>query len=116
MQILVFSSNLLGIHKGEIPEKAMKYGAIYYNPKGFQGKTYAIPSFDRTFNRLSLDEIKKNINEFLDFALLHHRLTYFVTNIGGGDRGYPAKLIAPFFRDAVNRSNIYLPESFYNHL
>ena len=39
-------------------------------------------------------------------------LTFLVTPIGCGIAGYTAQEIAPFFADAKDLTNVYLPESF----
>ena len=45
-------------------------------------------------------------------ARQHQELTFLVTPIGCGIAGYTAQEIAPFFADAKDLTNVYLPESF----
>ncbi len=107
-EIFVFGSNPSGYHVGGAAKTAVKkFGAIYGQSEGLQGRSYAIPSLlpEATM-------IKPYVEEFIRFAKKHHELVFLVTSIGCGNAGFSAYEIAPFFADALNLSNVCLPESF----
>ena len=106
-EIFVFGSNLEGFHTSGAARAAIKWGAIMGKGTGKYGNTYAIPT---TFQTAT--EIKPYVSEFIQFAESHPEYTFLVTEIGCGHAGYEPKDIAPFFREAVNLKNIYLPYRF----
>lgn len=59
-----------------------------------------------------VDEIKPYVDKFIEFAKSNPKLTFLVTRVGCGIAGFHDKEIAPLFSEAVNISNIFLPESF----
>lgn len=96
--IFVFGSNLAGRHgAGAAKHARLWYGAVYGNGKGFQGRSYAIPTKDENLKTLPLDSIENYVKEFLVFAKLNPNLKFGVTAIGCGLAGYIPKNIAPFF-------------------
>ena len=100
-EILVFGSNLAGIHGAGAALHARKhYGAILGKGIGLQGSSYAIPTKDEHIKTLPLERIKPHVDEFLRFADEHHEMVFNVTRIGCGLAGYKDKDIAPMFRDA----------------
>jgi hypothetical protein len=112
-EIFVFGSNLAGHHGGGAAHLAMNWGAIWGQGIGLQGQTYAIPTmFD------SVDEIKPYVDEFLNFARLHPKLKFLVTEIGCGIAGWTVEEMAPLFSSVIseNIENVYLPESFWQNL
>lgn len=116
-EIFVFGSNEGGRHGRGAAKAALGFGAIYGQAEGLQGKTYAIPTVDRTVTRtLAINEIKPYVDRFIIFAKEHPDLTFLVTEIGCGLAGLKPKQVAPLFKDAVEVSNIYLPERFWHKL
>ncbi|MDR1809150.1 MAG: hypothetical protein LBR34_01935 [Prevotella sp.] len=108
-EIFVFGSNLSGFHGGGAAALAMKWGAIWGQGNGLQGKTYAIPTMFA-----AAEEIKPYVDEFLSFAETHPELKFLVTEIGCGIAGFTPEEIAPLFKRAIDEDieNVYLPESF----
>lgn len=116
-EIFVFGSNLAGIHGAGAAKFARKFGAKNGNPKGIQGRAYAIPTKDKEIlNKLPLYEIREYVNEFVVFAKLHDNLNFLVTEIGCGLAGYKVKDIAPLFVTASDVRNIYLPVEFAKYI
>lgn len=116
-QIFVFGSNLSGIHGAGAAKTALSFGAELGKGTGIQGNTYAIPTKDATvYNTLSIDEIKNYVDDFISFAISHSEYTFLVTEIGCGLAGLTHRQIAPLFKDAIEVSNIHLPEPFWNIL
>lgn len=114
-KIFVFGSNLAGIHGAGSAKYAHKYyGAIMGKGIGFQGNSYAIPTKDKKLKTLSLIEIKKYVDKFLDFAKIHKEMQFDVVAIGCGLAGYEAKDIAYMFKSSSD--NINLPKQFKDEL
>lgn len=106
-QIFVFGSNCFGHHAGGAARFALDhFGAIWGNGEGLQGWSYAIPTME------GLDSTRQAVERFIAYAQQHPELTFLVTPIGCGIAGYTADEIAPFFANAKELPNVYLPESF----
>lgn len=109
-EIFVFGSNLAGMHGGGAAYVAMEYfGAIRGQGVGLQGQCYAIPTMQG-----GVETIKPYVDEFICFAKAHPEYTFYVTRIGCGIAGFSDEHIAPLFRDALDITNILLPEDFVN--
>lgn len=99
--IFVFGSNLAGRHGAGAARYALENeGAIYGKGVGLQGNSYAIPTKDANIKTLPLYEIKKYVDEFLEFAYNHTELKFKVTQVGCGLAGYKAEQVAPMFEKA----------------
>lgn len=107
-EIFVFGSNVQGFHGGGAAHLAYnKFGAVWGQGVGLQGKSYAIPTMSG-----GVDAVKPYVDEFVVFAEQHPEFKFLVTRIGCGIAGFKDKQIAPLFSKAVNLSNVYLPRSF----
>ena len=115
-QIFVFGSNALGYHTGGASGTARKkFGAVWGQPEGLQGQSYAIPvDYGKSIRKDA--EVKNAINRFISFAEKHTELFFFVTRIGCGMGGYRDEEMAQFFREALNLKNVCLPKSFVDAL
>ena len=104
-EIFVFGSNLAGAHGGGAAAIAWrKFGAVWGEGVGLQGKTYAIPTMQG-----GVETIKPYVDEFIAFAKSKPELTFLVTRIGCGIAGFRDEEIAPLFAEAHNVPNIVLP-------
>lgn len=113
-ECFVFGSNLSGRHGKGAAKTAMKWGAVYGQAEGVQGKTYGIPTVNASIsNKIPVTKIKGYVDNFIEFAKSHPDTTFLVTEIGCGLAGYKVKDIAPLFKDAVDVENIYLPKKFW---
>ena len=102
-EIFVFGSNLEGRHVGGAARIAYdKFGAIWGQGIGLQGKSYAIPTMHGP-----ISTIKPYVDEFIEFAKMHSSL---LTRIGCGIAGFRDEEVAPLFIEALNVQNIYLPK------
>ena len=111
-QIFVFGSNESGHHDGGAAKLALeKFGAVYGQGRGLQGRSYAIPTMSG-----SLENIAREVDEFLQFADCHPEMKFLVTRIGCGIAGWSAEEIAPLFARGYNLPNIYLPAEFWKVL
>lgn len=116
-EVFVFGSNESGRHGKGAAKTAMKWGAKYGQAEGLQGKTYGIPTVNASIsNKLSLNKIKKYVDNFINFAKSTPNKIYLVTEIGCGLAGWAAKDIAPLFKEATNIPNIHLPKKFWRIL
>lgn len=107
-QIFVFGSNDMGHHDGGAARIALeKFGAVYGQGRGLQGRSYAIPTMAG-----SLDAIARGVDEFIMFADSHPDMTFLVTRIGCGVAGWRDENIAPLFARAYSLPNVYLPAEF----
>lgn len=99
--IFVFGSNLAGRHGKGAAWHAMQHcGAIYGQGRGLQGHSYAIPTKDECLKTRSLEQIKEDIDVFLEFARSNFEMKFQVTRIGCGLAGYKDYQIAPMFINA----------------
>lgn len=107
-EIFVFGSNLQGMHGGGAARIAHeKFGAVWGQGVGLQGKSYAIPTMQG-----GVETIKPYVDEFIEFSKEHPELTFYVTRIGCGIAGFSDEEIAPLFREAIELPNVRLPKSF----
>lgn len=112
-ELFVFGSNLSGRHGDGAAKIAMKFGAMYGNGNGLQGKTYAIPTKSKEIKTLSLTEIEQHVKQFILFAEENPNKKFLVTAIGCGLAGYVAEDIAPFFKRTIILENVCLPFTFW---
>lgn len=116
-QIFVFGSNEGGRHGKGAAKQALGWGAKWGQAEGIQGRTYGIPTKDRTVRRvLSINEIKPYVDRFIQFAKEHSELEFLVTEIGCGLSRMKPKEIAPLFKNAMTLENVRLPERFIRKL
>lgn len=111
-QIFVFGSNEMGRHNGGAARIALeKFGAIYGQGRGLQGRSYAIPTMTD-----SLAAIAREVDDFIMFADSHPNMTFLVTRIGCGIAGWRDEDVAPLFARAYSLPNVYLPKEFWKVL
>lgn len=113
-EIFVFGSNESGMHSGGAARVAMGMGAIWGQGVGLQGSTYAIPTISENFKgTLKVEQIKKYVDDFVEFAKQNSQYTFLVTEIGCGIAGHIHADIAPLFIPAMDMDNVHLPEKFW---
>lgn len=106
--IFVFGSNLAGRHgKGAALHARQRYGAIYGQGVGLQGRSYGIPTKDGDLNVLPIEVITPYVNDFIRHAESTPDERYLISRIGCGLAGYDDEQIAPLFYGAP--SNCQLP-------
>ena len=111
-EVFVFGSNLAGMHGGGAAWVAFrKFGAEMGVGVGLSGQSYAIPPMQG-----GVETIKPYVDEFIAFAKEHPELFFYVTRIGCGIAGFRDKQIAPLFAEAIDVTNICLPETFVDYL
>lgn len=112
-QVFVFGSNLSGFHAGGAAKIAMKWGAVWGQPTGLQGQTYAIPTKGLgAVKTLEIEEIKPYVDQFIADAKKHPNKEFLVTEIGCGIAGLKVEDVGPLFKEALFLDNITLPKRF----
>ncbi len=99
--IFVFGSNRQGRHgKGAALAARQFYGAIYGQAKGLQGNSYAIITKElrSSHTKVTLEEVRSGVTEFLLFAKDNPNMTFKVSPIGCGLAGFSPTEIAPLFK------------------
>lgn len=115
--ILVFGSNEGGKHSKGAALLAKSFGAINKQGEGLMGRTYGIPTKPVDVrSRLTISEIRKYVDTFIEFAGNNTQHVFYVTEIGCGLAGYIPSEIAPLFDAAKNLENVYLPKRFWEIL
>lgn len=104
-EVFVFGSNAAGHHDGGAARVAhKKFGAIWGQAHGLQGRSYAIDTMT------DIQTMEADIDDFLEFAAEHPDRTFLVTEIGCGIGPYRPWQVAPMFAHAS--ANVALPASF----
>lgn len=113
-QVFVFGSNVLGYHTGGASRMAKKFGAVWGQPEGIQGQSYAIPV---DFGKVNVaPDIQPYVDRFIAYAKAHPENHFLVTRIGCGIAGFTEKEMAVHFREALTMRNVSLPRGFVNVL
>lgn len=111
--VFTFGANESGYHgKGAASTAKKFWGAKYGIGNGRQGNAYGIPTKDKKIKTLPLGQIRRYVNEFLEYANKHPELTFLVTKIGCGLAGYSEDDIRPMFKNAPD--NCVLPIGWRN--
>lgn len=117
-EVFVFGSNLQGMHT--------KGAAKFAIDKGFadsgqiegpsrNGKGYAIPTQSER-RALTISEVKRYVDQFLQYAKENGNQKFLVTKLGTGISGFRVEDIAPLFAGAESQGNIYLPREFWDQI
>lgn len=120
--IFVFASNSMGHHGGGSARMAYeKFGAVWGNGYGIQGRSYAIAtltksSSDTTSIKKSLGDIYMQVQQLYEYARKNADKTFYVTKIGTGLAGFAMEDMACLFHcSGVVPDNVVLPIEFvYN--
>jgi len=134
-QIFVFGSNPQGRHGKGTAKLALKFGAIYGNGRGIQGKSYALITknlsknyYDKERNILyekygkrsiSKKHIILNIKELYDFALKNKDLEFLVAYKANGINlnGYSTdEMVNMFVLAGIIPNNIVFEDKFFEEI
>ena len=116
--IFVFGSNTQGRHgKGAALVAMQKFGAIYGQSKGLQGKSYAVITKDLTKKihpSISPEDIISQIRELYNFARQNLELDFYIIYSGNGINlnNYSNEEMASFFASGYITNNIIFEEEF----
>ena len=113
--VFVFGSNLAGIHGAGAARHAEEHwGAKRGVGVGLTGMAYGIPTKNHNINKMSLKQIKPQVDELKLFATHMPSITFKVTQIGCGLAGYKPEDIAPMFEDSPK--NCWFDHAWYQWL
>jgi hypothetical protein len=113
-EIFVFGSNEGGRHGKGAAKTALKWGAVYGQAHGLQGRTYAIPTMNSSISKkLKIEKVKYYVDQFIEFAAKNPELKFLVTEIGTGLAGFTVKEIAPLFEKCITLENVHFPRKFW---
>lgn len=117
-QIFVFGSNAEGRHsKGSALVARMKYGAIYGQPEGAQGQSYAIVTKDLTKKKhpsISISCIKRQIKDLYKYAKDHPDNEFWIVYRANTENlnGYTDLEMVDMFKARSVPMNIIFEEEF----
>lgn len=117
-QVFVFGSNTQGRHgKGAALVAVQKFGAIYGQAEGLQGKSFAIITKDLTKQKhpsRTPEQIKAQIKKLYDFALLSDDKEFLIAYKATGSNlnAYSAKEMAEMFNGFKIPENIVFEQEF----
>ena len=118
-QIFVFGSNTQGRHgKGAALTARLRFGAIYGNPEGIQGKSFAIITKDltkKTHPSRTTAQVISQIEKLYKYAALHPEKE-FVIAYKCGDcnlNAYSSHDMAKMFASKDIPENIVFDKQFY---
>lgn len=116
-EIMVFGSNLSGIHgAGAARHALLHHGATMFQGIGLQGSSYALPTKGVNISFMPLEDIGWHVAAFIEFAKIRSDLTFRVTRVGCGLAGFKDEEIAPLFRGALELPNVRLPQGWRHYI
>ena len=119
-EVVVFPSNLLGIHGAGMAKQALTWGAVPGQGLGRAGQTWALPTKETPWKTLPLPRIAIYVQELLQDVkrarIVEPETVFLVPLVGCGLAGYMPFEIAPLFREFVGVGNVALPIEFIHIL
>ena len=112
-QIVIFGSNTEGRHgKGFALVCRKLFGAIYGQAKGLQGQCWGIITKDLKIGKrsVSLDFIREQLIELIEFAKQHPHREFLMTKIGCNNAGFFEHEIEGLFKSLQFPTNFVMPE------
>lgn len=122
-EIFVFGSNRAGKNIGGAAYTAFeKFRAVWGKGEGLMERSYALPTLDEKFEKLSKEELKISFQNFFDTACTMDHLDFYLTKVGVGIAGYSVKQVTEAIRDCVDNDldlipdNVIMPKEFVDYL
>jgi len=118
-QIFVFGSNTQGRHgKGAALTARLRFGAIYGNPEGIQGKSFAIITKDltkKTHPSRTTSQVISQIEKLYKYATLHPEKEFIIAYKCGDCNlnAYSSQDMAKMFASRDIPANIVFDRQFY---
>lgn len=108
-QIFVFGSNIVGRHLGGAAAQAFDdFGAKWGIGEGLTGQSYAFPTLDEYFKRVSNTRLHASRLRLYQCAERHSDKEFLLTKVGCGIAGFSELKMKKLFANAP--SNIIKPE------
>lgn len=130
-EVFVFGSNANGNHYGGAANLAyQRFGAVWGVGEGLRGNSYALPTLNRSMERVSLGALKQAFKHLFQEIDLNPELCFLLTKVGCGIAGYTVKEVARAFWESVNSfyngrwttyvgslpEGLIIPEEFYDYM
>lgn len=108
-QIFIFGSNMAGQHGGGAAKKAFDdFGAQWGIGEGLVNQTYAFPTLDAAYRRVSNTRLHASRLKLYECAERHPDKEFLLTKVGCGIAGFDEQKMKKLFANAP--SNIIKPE------
>ena len=117
-QIFVFGSNANGWHNGGSAFYAFrKFGAVYGEGEGLFGSSYALPTLDKDFQKVSIFQLKESFKKLFSCAEENNDKIFLLTKVGCGIAGWTIEEVKDILWKAANEyeqfpKNIVIPQEF----
>lgn len=108
-QIFVFGSNLAGSHAGGAARQAYdQFNAAWGIGEGLVGQSYAFPTLDENFNKLSDERLQQAVSKLFQTAESMPDKEFLLTKVGCGIAGHPEEKMKNLFTNSPD--NIKKPK------
>lgn len=98
-EIFVFGSNKAGQHGGGGAKQAYEcFGAKWGLGEGITRQSYAFPTLDKDYNKLSKEELKESVVKLYKTAGRNPDKIFLLTAVGQGIAGYEKEFIDNLFQ------------------
>lgn len=130
-EVFVFGSNANGNHYGGAANLAyQRFGAVWGVGEGLRGNSYALPTLNRSMERVSLGALKQAFKHLFQEIDFNSELCFLLTKVGCGIAGYTVEEVACSFWESVNSfyngrwttyvgslpEGLIIPEEFYDYM
>lgn len=110
-ELFVFGSNLSGSHGGGAAKKAyIDFGAEWGISRGRTGQCYAFPTLDENLEKLSDEQLKKEVSYLYEYCEGNKDTKFILTAVGTGIAGFSIEYMKSLFVNPPK--NIILPKEF----
>ena len=130
-EVFVFGSNANGNHYGGAANLAyQRFGAVWGIGEGLRGNSYALPTLNRSMERVSVGALKQAFKHLFQEIDFNPELCFLLTKVGCGIAGYTVEEVARAFWESVNSfyngrwttyvgslpEGLIIPEEFYDYM
>lgn len=130
-EVFVFGSNANGNHYGGAANLAYRrFGAVWGVGEGLRGNSYALPTLNRSMERVSIGALKQEFKHLFQEIDFNPGMCFLLTKVGCGIAGYTVKEVACAFWESVNSfydgrwttyvgslpETLIIPEEFYDYM
>ena len=110
-EVIIFGSNLGGQHLGGAAKQAYEcFGAVSGVGEGLRGQSYAFPTLDKEFRKLTITPLTIGVNRLIRSARENPDKVFLLTRVGCGIAGYNESFMIKLFDRADMPKNIIKPK------
>ena len=100
-QVFIFGSNAAGKHAGGAAAQAYEdFGAKWGIGEGLEGQSYAFPTLDANFQKVSNTRLHASRLKLYECAERHPDKEFLLTKVGCGIAGFPEEKMRKLFANA----------------